>query len=225
MLDFADEAPGSISRQRGLARPGEAEVQGDVAVARGVGRAVHRQHVTAREHVVHHREQRLLDLPATHRAHDEHQAAAEEDTDEDRRAALGAGLAGRQGAAVDDREAGLELLQVDRLGAHQQGVREQGVPGGVGDDPHRHAVGGFRADEAVEHVHLPPAEVLAGLGEQTLDGLRAARLIDVAPVDVSGSRIGDDVAVARRAAGAHSRRNDQRAVGREDAFAAPGSAR
>ena len=101
-------------------------------------------------------------------------------------------LVGRQRSAVDDGEPRREALEVDRLGAHEQRVREERVPGGVGDHADRHAVRGLRADEAVEDVDLAPPQVLADASELPFEELRRTRPVGAAPGDVAGLRFVDD---------------------------------
>ena len=126
----------------------------------------------------------------------------------------------RQLAAVDDGEGRLEVLEVDGLGAHEQGVREEPVPRGPGDDADGRAVRGLRADEAVEHVDLAAAQVVAHAPDLAVEELGRAGLVRGAPVDVLRPGLVDDVAVGRRAAGALAGGHDERAVGGEDALPA-----
>ena len=145
-------------------------------------------------------------------------------TDDGRSPPPPSGVSGRastgSSAAVDDGEGRLEVLEVDGLGAHEQRVREEPVPRGPGDDADGRAIGGLGADEAVEHVDLATAQVVAHAPDLAVEELRRARLVRSAPVDVLRPGFVDDVAVGRRAAGALAGGDDERSVGGEDALTA-----
>ena len=134
--------------------------------------------------------------------------------------------AGAQRAAVDDGEAGDEVLELDRRGPHEERVGEQRVPGGVGDHADRQAVGALGAGEAVEDVQVAVVQVAARLVEQPVEERRLARAVDVAPADqLGGGALLDDDAVLGRAAGRLAGLDDERAVGGQDALAARQRAR
>ena len=78
---------------------------------------------------------------------------------------------------------GREVLELDRRGAHEERVGEERVPGGVGDDADRQAVGALGAGEAVEDVEVAVVQVAARLVEQPVEERRLAGLVDVAPAD------------------------------------------
>jgi hypothetical protein len=103
-------------------------------VARG---AVHRQDVGGGEEVVHHGEDRLLDLARVQGAADQHLLAPEVDQNEDlapRPVHLGAGVeAGR----ADDGEFGDVAQERLPVYGEEHVPGEQGVPRHLGDDPDR----------------------------------------------------------------------------------------
>ena len=80
--------------------------------------------------------------------------------------------AGAQGAAVDHGEAGGEVLELDRCGAHEERVGEERVPRGVGDHADRQAIGALGAGEAVEDVQVAVVQVAARLVEQPVEQRR-----------------------------------------------------
>ena len=83
-----------------------------------VGRAVHRQRFAQRQQIVHHREDRLLDLAGVARAADQDDALGEVHQDERRRVRVpsrsGSALKQRR---VDDRELGREIFGIGSSGA------------------------------------------------------------------------------------------------------------
>ena len=109
VLVVADERARRVGRERRLTRAREAEEDRDVAGAADVGRAVHRQRFAQRQQIVHHGEDRLLDLARVARAADQDDAPREVHQDERagaRAVALGTALKERR---VDDRELGREV--------------------------------------------------------------------------------------------------------------------
>ena len=103
-----------------------------------------------------------------------------------------------------------ELL-VGRL--DEEGAGEEGVPGALGDDPQRQAVGGVGAGPGVDDVDVAGAQVGAqALAERGVDG-GVDRLVDGAPPDaVLAAGLADDVLVLRGAAGVGAGRDDEGAA-------------
>src|SRR6186713_376231 len=81
-LVVADEMALRVGRQRRLPGARETEEHGHPTLVVDVGRAVHREHALERQAVVHHREDRLLDLARVVRAPDEHLGARRVETHE-----------------------------------------------------------------------------------------------------------------------------------------------
>ena len=149
----------------------------------------------------------------------------EVDADEHRAARAVEVGAGTQGAAVDDGEAGGEVVELDRAGPHEEGVCEERVPGGIGDHAHRQPVVAFGAGKAVEHVQVTIVQIPPRFAQQLLEKCRRAGLVHRAPAHVGGLGPVDYEAVLRGAAGGLSRLHDQSAVGGQDALAARQRAR
>ena len=83
VLVVADQAARGIGGQGGFARAGQPEEQRRiVAVGSLVGRAVHRHDAFQRQQVVHHREDRLLDLAGIGRIRDDAQPLLEVEHDD-----------------------------------------------------------------------------------------------------------------------------------------------
>ena len=76
VLVVADQRALRVGRQRRLAGAREAEEDRDAAVVADVRRAVHREDALERQPVVHHGEDRLLDLAGVERAADQQLGAA-----------------------------------------------------------------------------------------------------------------------------------------------------
>jgi len=108
VLVVAHQGPLRVGGEGRLSRTGESEEDRHVPVVAPVaGRAVHRQDARRGEQVVHHGEDRLLDLARVQGSADQHLLAPEVDQDEDlapRPVHLGAGVeAGRAGRATPSR--------------------------------------------------------------------------------------------------------------------------
>ena len=102
MLVVADEGAVRIGRERRLAGAGEAEEDRRVAVAAGVGRAMHRHDLLRRQEVVEDGEHRLLHLARIARAADQHDLAREVAGDDRSRCARHAAW-DRRGTTADRR--------------------------------------------------------------------------------------------------------------------------
>ena len=112
VLVVADQPPLGIGGERRLARSREAEEHRDAAVVVDVRGAVHRQDALERQAVVHHREDRLLDLARVVRAADQHLRARRVQHDE--RAAARAVLLriGLERRRVQDERVRLERVEL-----------------------------------------------------------------------------------------------------------------
>ena len=185
MLVVADQAAVRVRGQRRLAGAGEAEEERRVAAGADVGRAVHRHDAPGRQQVVHHREDRFLDLAGIAGAADQHGAAGEVEQDE--RAGIRAvarGIGGHR-RNVDDRE--LRLVPAGRgagrlFEEHRPG--EEAVPGPLGHDANRQPVVGIRAGEAVLHVERPAVERRHRLLVERVEHRPVDRPVDGSPPDV-----------------------------------------
>ena len=105
--------------------------------------------------------------------------------------------------------------------ADEHVARKEAVPGAVGDDPDRQAVGRVSPGVEVLDEQLAPLEVGEHPLMQAVEGLRRDRLVDRAPPHrVLGARLLDDVFVARRAAGIETGRYRKAAAKGELALAA-----
>ena len=211
VLVVADQRPFGVGGERRLAGAGEPEEDRHTAVVVDVGRAVHREDTLQREPVVHHREDRLLDLARVERAADEHLGAARVQDDEG--AATGAVLRGigLHRRCVENERVGLEGFELlgGRIDEHR--LREQRVVRPVGDHPHRDAMGGVGAGERIDHVQVLPLEMVDDFLAQSVEMLLGERLVDRAPPDAAfGSRFLDHELVLRRAAGEVARVDAQR---------------
>jgi hypothetical protein len=137
---------------------------------------VHREDARRGEQVVHHGEDRLLDLARVQGAADQHLLAPEVDQDEDfaaRPVHFGAGV---EAGSADDGESGNVVQKRLPVHGEEHVPGEKGVPRHLGDDSYREPVRLVRAHVAILDEELPPLEV----GEQP----RPERLV---PVGVEGA--------------------------------------
>ena len=223
VLVVADERAGRIGRQRRLARPREAEEQGDVVLRRAViGAAVHREHPLLGQVIVHDAEDALLDLAGVAGAADQHHALRQ--VQEDERGAAGAVTLrlGLQVGDVDHREVGDEIRQhAQILLADEHVAGEEVVPGVLGDDADVDAVAGIGAGVAVEDEHVLAQQVLPGAGQQRLELLPLERPVDLPPPDVGvDRRVLDQELVVGRPARVRPRLADQGTLGGQHRLAA-----
>ena len=202
-----------IARQRRLPRPRQPEEQRGVAGRADVRRTVHRHHVAQRQQVVHHGEDRLLDLPRVARAADQNEPPREVEQDERTRIGPVACRVGRHRRDVDHGELrgvaaarrACRLLQEHR-------AREQAVPRPLGDDAYGKSIRGIGPREAVLNVQDLVVEGLHDLVVQRVEPLRVDRTVDLPPPDVrGGGRLVDEELVVRRPPGVRRRQADQRA--------------
>ena len=216
VLVVADQGPLRVRRQRGLAGPGQAEEQRDVAALADIGRAVHREHALLGQEIVEHAEDRLLDLAGVARAADQELARDQVEHDRSRRVGAVGLRVGAQARQLQDREVGLEVRERLPGRRPEHVAREQAVPGGLGDHPDLKTVGRIGTGVEILNVQLAPERVGAGLGPEPRRGIRRHRLVDLAPVDL-GLHLGpcDDEPVARRPAGVPSGRSTEGAAGHE----------
>ena len=221
VLVVSDQRALGVGGQRRLAGARQAEEHGRVAVRPHVGGAVHRQHVGLREQVVHHGEDRLLDLARVARAADQHHPAAEIEDDEYRGVrAVDLGVRVKAGA-LNDRE--LWFVVADRIQrrAEEHVSREHAVPCVLRHDPDRNPVLGIGTGPQVLHEDSAPLQVGAHAAVQVLEFLGRERPILGAPPDLRlRARFLHDELVQRRAAGVVSRAYHERAAG-EDGLVRP----
>ena len=188
VLVVADEPAIGIGGKRGLAGSGESEEECDVGgvLLVDVARAVHREDVEVGQVVVHRVEDRLLHLTGVSGAEDDDLPLLE--TLDDREIVLHPVLLGvldLEVARVVDDPVGFEAVQLVLLGIDEEGLREQAVPGFLGEDRDLESVLGVGARLAVEaEEFLATAEVLDGEGFEFGEILGGDRLVHLAPVDV-----------------------------------------
>ena len=164
VLVVADQGPVGVGRQRGLAGARKTEEERHAAVLAHVCGAMHRQHALERQAVVHHREDRFLDLACVERTADQHLAPRRVQHDE--RACTGSVLRGRrlELRRVEDERVDREPLELARRGHDEHRLCEQRVVRARGDDADPDAVIGVRAREVVDHVEsLLRSEVVGDL--------------------------------------------------------------
>jgi hypothetical protein len=121
---------------------------------------------------------------------------------------------------VQDDRLRLELLEllVGRRDEHR--LREQGVVGVVGDDPHVDAVLRIGAGEGVDDVEVAVGEVGRDLGAKAVEAILLERPVHIAPPDaLLGGRLPHDELVLRRAAGVAAGVDDERPALGEHALA------
>ena len=219
----ADQHPLRIGREGGFAGAREAEEKGHVGATftRGVvGAAVHGQDAAFGQHVVHDREDALLDFAGILRAADEHQALREVEQNEGRGAGAVAFGHGEETRHVDDGEVGPVVEQLGAVGfAHEHVLGEEVLPCVLVDDTHVDAVPRIGTGIAVEHEKIAALEVALDLTEEAFETFRLDCLVDGAPPDVRfAARFFDHKFVVRRTAGVHSGVGHQRAFSGDVGF-------
>jgi hypothetical protein len=191
-----------------------------VAAPAHVRRAVHGEHAFGGQKVVEHGEDRFLDLARVARAADQHRARCEVEHDRHVRARAVGRRVGLEARQLQDGEVRDEAIELARRRLAEHVAREQGVPGGLGDDPHPALVLRIGADVQVLHEQLALCRVRPGLGPQAARVPRFDRPVDLAPVDaVVHAGLVDDEAVVRGAPGVGPGRGEQRAIRDSHAFA------
>jgi hypothetical protein len=157
VLVIADERPGGIGGERGLAGPAETEEKCHVAriVGGHVGRTVHGEDAHLRQVIVHRVEDGLLHLARVLGAEDDHLALLERLDDRHGRVETEVGeIIDPQTACVHDRPVRLEAGQ--RLGGRvdEERLGEETVPRQLGDDRDLQPVVGVGAGQSVEAKEL-----------------------------------------------------------------------
>ena len=186
MLVIADQNPRGVGGESGLAGAREAEEDRGVAVGPDVGRAMHRQHVAFGQQVVQHREDRFLDLAGIDGAADDDQTLGQVDDDE--AFAVGA-VRCRIGMAAWRMQDGEARLKIDEIGfgrTNEHVVGEEAVPGTLGDDAHRQAIGGIGTGIEVLDIEIAGLEMTADLVQEPVEMRFAHAAINVAPPDIAG---------------------------------------
>ena len=221
MLVVADQQPGRVGRERRLAGSGEPEEDGDaLAVARDVRRAVHGEHALERQAVVHHREDRLLDLAGVEAPADQHLHPSRVQHREDagaRAVRLGVGL---DGGRVQHERLRLEAFELVVGRVDEERLREERVVRAVRHDAHADPVLRVRAGECVDHVEVLLREERRDLLADPVVVLLRDLVVAAPPDAILGLRLADEVLVLRRAAGEAARVEHDRAGIREAAVAA-----
>ena len=211
-----------IRRERRLPRPGKAEEDRHVTGRTDVRRAVHREDALERQPVVHHGEDRLLDLARVERPADQQLRSARVQDDERPGAGSVLGGHGLETRRVQDESVGLECVQLllARLDEHRPG--EERVIWVVGDHAHGDAVRGIGARERVDDVEGGlRVEMRRDLVSQALERVFGQLLVHVAPPDpVFRARLADDELVLRRAPGVDTCVDGERAALGKLCFAA-----
>ena len=158
------------------------------------------------------REDRFLDLARVPGAADQHLGARRVEADERlaARAVLGRVRPSTAGACRMS-ASGSCVAQLDLGRLDEERLREQRVPGAVGDDADAEAVRRVGARERVDDVEVAPLEVRDDLLAQALEMLLGDLRVDVAPPDAPlRAGLADDELVHRRAARVPARVDDQR---------------
>jgi hypothetical protein len=115
----------------------------------------------------------------------------------------------------------LEVAQLLLAGLDEEGLREERVPGRIGDDANVDAVGGIGAGERVDDVDVSLVQMLGQLLSEAFETFFGDRLVDLTPGDpVLGLRLLDEELVLGRAARVTPRVDDQGTAFREPAFLA-----
>ena len=223
VLVVPDQRARGVGRERRLARAREAEEDRDVAVRPDVGGAVHREDLLQREAIVHHGEDRLLDLAGIERAADDDLAAGRMEDDERARSRpvrLGIRLDVRRVEHERLRLVGVQLV-AGRTDEHR--LREQGVVRARRDHADADPMLRVGAGERVDHVEtLLGREEVGHLATEVVEARLLERPVDLSPPDpLLGAGLAHDELVLRRAAGESARVDDQRATLRELPVPAP----
>ena len=222
MLIVPDQVAAGIRRERCLARAGEPEEDGDIAVVAHVRGAVHGQDALEGQAVVHQREDRLLDLAGIERAADHDLCPAQVDDDE--RRAAGAVLLRLcfDDRSVENQRVGLELVQLLAGGLDEERLGEQRVPGAVSDQPNAEPVCRIGAGERVDDVEVLMLEKRGDLVAEPIELHFLQLLVDRAPPDsILRARLADKEFVFRRTSRVAACVDDERAALCEPALVSP----
>ena len=221
VLVVAEQNSMRIGRQRGLAGAGQAEKQRALAFMADVSRAVHRHDALRRQVEIERGEYRFLDLTRVRTAADQHDLPREIDRHHGVGAfapavAFAVGLERRQ---IDDGQFGHELDEFGALGADQELMDEQRMPGQFSKDAGLDLV--FRIGAAVEILReqFLALAVRDEVGEQRVEVLSAHLAIAVPPHRIPGEVVDDRILVLRRAAGVMAGLGTERAARDDRAFA------
>ena len=200
-----------VRGERRLARAREPEEERGVALLADVRRAVHRQHVLLRHQVIHHREDRLLQLARVARAADEDHALGEAQHDEGARARAVALRIRLHLRRVQHREVGQEAGQIRRRRTQEHVPHELHVPRVRAHEAHGEPVRGIRARPEILDEEIAAAiQILLHIREQRVEVLRRDRPIDLPPPHILRDvRIVHDELVVRRAARVRRRDRDE----------------
>ena len=187
-----------------------------------VRRAVHREDALQRHQVVHHGEDRLLDLPRVRRVADDAEPLIEVQRDEGvRRRAVDLRDALERRAADHGEVGHVAPVLLVGLQRNEHVPREEAVPGVLGDDPHRHPVVRVGADVAVLHEQVAPLQEALQAREQLVELVGRERPVVLAPPDVRlGGRLAHDELVVGRPRGVLAGVHDDGAVAGDRAFPA-----
>ena len=184
VLVVADQRTLGVGGQRRLAGARKPEEDGDVAVLADVRRAVHREDALERQPVVHHREDRLLDLARVVRAADEQLRASrmKDDKCARARAVLRRIRFEVGGVQYDCLRRKARLLLGPQVDEHRP--RKQSVIRMRGDDAHSESVRRVGPGPRVDDIeHVGGGEVRSDLVAQSFVVILRELLVDVAPPD------------------------------------------
>src|SRR5512133_2994257 len=180
VLVVADQSAFGIGRQRGLAGPREPEEDRDTALVVDVRRAVHRNDAVERKPVVQEREDGLLDLARVEGAADQHLGLCRVEDDEGPAAGAVRRRIGLDGGRMEDERLELEVRELIVGRIDEERLREERMPGAVGDHAEREAVGRVGAREGVDDVQILPLEVRDHLRAEAFELLGLEILVDLA---------------------------------------------
>ena len=182
---------------------------------------MHRHHTLFGKQIVEDAEHRLLHFTRICGAADQDQLLAEIDRDHRFAAAAMARWISAEARQVNDGIFGNQIGQFRLVRTHQQRADKQIVPGKLVNHPHIDAIFRLRAAKQIGNIKL----LLFGQCGQEIflqrrKMRRVHRNIGLAPMDgLFGFSIANDIFILRRTTSMLARRNHQRAVFRQHAFA------
>ena len=180
---------------------------------------MHRHRVAQRKKIVHHREDRFLDLTRVPRAADENDPPFEIDEHEGARARAVALRIGVEKRRIDNGELRNEVGR-RRLWRDEKMMREQIMPGEFGVDADRNAIAFVGAGVAIQRVDFALGKVRADAIPECVELRGFDRLVRRAPVDMRfARRLAHEELIFRRAPGVRTRIDDELSAWSEHALA------
>ena len=183
VLVVSDQEPLRVGREGRLARAGEPEEDRHLPVLAEVRGAVHRKDAFERKAVVHHGEDRLLDLAGVEGAPDQDLAPARMEHDEGAAARPVLDRVGLDRRRVQDECLRLELGEILRGRLDEERLGEERVVRVVGDDADADPVLGIGACERVDDVHVALGVGGDDLVAEAIEQLLLEGLVDASPPD------------------------------------------